>query len=167
MIIDILMNEDDNYVIAGQEGFIDLKGLTVNHAVQATPSLCKKLVMCLQNSYPTRPKKLIFSNVPAIAEKLFQLVKPMLSEKIRNRVSTFRLKLSIRKICFIVQVHVYSKDNLADLYQSVPSTVLPKEYGGKGESLEELTGKALFDVFSNCESKSVNNALRSVLEEKG
>ncbi|KAF2906065.1 hypothetical protein ILUMI_00109 [Ignelater luminosus] len=121
MILDILMNDDDNYVIAGQEAFGDLKGLTVSHAVQVTPSVCKKLVMCVQNSYPTRPKRLIFTNVPSVAERLFHMVKALLKEKIRNRV------------------HVYSEDKLTDLYQVLPQSVLPKEYGGEGDSIAELT----------------------------
>lgn len=92
MITDILMNEDDNAVIAGQELFGEMKGITVNHVVQATPSLCKKIVMCLQDSYPTRPKNIIFANVPSIAEILFHIVKPMLTEKLRNRVNTLSYK---------------------------------------------------------------------------
>lgn len=46
MIMDILLEEDDTYVIKGVVGILDLADVTLGHAMQMTPSVVKKMTAC-------------------------------------------------------------------------------------------------------------------------
>lgn len=86
MILDILLNEDDNFVIAGQTGFIDLDGMGFSHAVQLTPTICKKVLRYLQDCYPSRPKEMFFINTPTFFQTLYNIARPFLTAKVLDRV---------------------------------------------------------------------------------
>ncbi|KAF2898490.1 hypothetical protein ILUMI_07686, partial [Ignelater luminosus] len=85
MILDILLNEDDNFVIAGQHLFIDDKGISVNHMLQLTPTIVKKIHTCLIDAYALRPKGFHVINVPQFAEAAYNMFKSIMNEKIVNR----------------------------------------------------------------------------------
>lgn len=50
MAMEYLVREDDQMVVCGQVSVIDLKGVTMTHASQLTPSLVKKVMTCTQVS---------------------------------------------------------------------------------------------------------------------
>ncbi|XP_068086825.1 retinol-binding protein pinta isoform X1 [Anabrus simplex] len=85
LLWDIMMLEDDVGMVKGYVGLADLKGATVAHAMQMTPSIMKKTMTC-----------------------------------------------------FYVHFH---GDNMESVYQHIPKSVLPKDYGGDGPSVEELTAE--------------------------
>ncbi|KAF2900107.1 hypothetical protein ILUMI_06079, partial [Ignelater luminosus] len=121
MILDILFNEDDNFVVAGQTGFINLNGMTLRHAVQITPTISKKILRYLQDCYPSRPKEMFFINTPTFFESLYNIARPILKAKVLDRF------------------YIYNGKNIENIHQHISLSVLPKEYGGEGSSLDELT----------------------------
>jgi hypothetical protein len=51
MICDILLIEDDNFVISGEDAIVDFKNVTKSHLLQLDPLLVKKLaVSCVDGS---------------------------------------------------------------------------------------------------------------------
>ncbi|KAF5271381.1 hypothetical protein FQA39_LY08179 [Lamprigera yunnana] len=130
MIIDILLKDDDNFIISGQCGFIDFANATMNHVVNLDLGVCKKAFECLHYAYPTRPKGGYFINTPTYFEKIVDLVKLWFPKKIAERV------------------FIFNTNNVHQLYEYVPLTSIPKECGGDGPTLDELTGYWLDKVTS-------------------
>lgn len=83
----ILMHEDDNMMVSGQMGFIDLKGASLGHFTQFTPSLMKKFAVMSQDANPVRMKSFNYINVPGFFESVFNFFKSFLNDKMRKRVS--------------------------------------------------------------------------------
>ncbi|KAK5645324.1 hypothetical protein RI129_006624 [Pyrocoelia pectoralis] len=120
MIMDILVNEDDNFVIAGHIVLHNFKGVTLNHAAQLTPIMVNNILVCFQNSYPSRPKEFHYINTPSFFNNIFNVVKLFMVEKLKKRIK------------------IYNKDYQNDLRNSIPNDILPKEYGGEGGFVQEL-----------------------------
>ncbi len=87
MVNDILMIEDDNMVVSGQIGIIDLQNVTFAHLVQIQPAFMKKLTMLWQEATPIRQKGFHYINVPRGFEQVFNLLKSFISEKMKSRVT--------------------------------------------------------------------------------
>lgn len=87
MFGEILLREDDNFVIAGQAGVLDLAHATMSHFVQMTPSWSKKLNMLSQDASPLRIKGYNIINTPSGFETVFNLFKSFMKEKNKNRVN--------------------------------------------------------------------------------
>lgn len=96
MVNDILLIEDDNSIVAGQIGVIDLKNMTVAHFVQMQPALMKKMSMMFQEGMPVRQKGVHYINAPSAFEKFFNLFKTFLNDKMKSRVRfTFKIPSKI------------------------------------------------------------------------
>ncbi len=87
MINDVLLNEDDNSIVSGQVGIADLSNISMGHIIQMQPAFLKKAIMIWQESSPVRQKGVHYINAPKIFEQLFALLKSLLNEKMRKRVS--------------------------------------------------------------------------------
>lgn len=87
IVNDILMVEDDNFIIAGQIGVIDLANVTLAHFMQMQPSFVKKMTMFMQDGSPIRQKGIHYINAPKSFEQLFNLFKSFMNEKMQSRVS--------------------------------------------------------------------------------
>ncbi|XP_067015628.2 retinol-binding protein pinta-like isoform X2 [Anabrus simplex] len=116
---DIMMQEDDAGMVKGYVGFSDMKGATVAHAMQFTPSMMRKTMTCFNEAYPIRIKAMHYLNVHPIFDKLFQFASQFMKEKMKRRI------------------HMHG-GNLESIYEHIPKSVLPKDYGGDGPSLDEL-----------------------------
>jgi hypothetical protein len=88
MMLDILLNEDDNFIIAGQLGILDLTGVTLQHFMQYNPVFIKKMMVITQDAAPGRLKGLHWINCPRGFEQVFNLFTSVMSEKNRSRVSS-------------------------------------------------------------------------------
>ena len=86
MIQDIMMLEDDNFVIAGHLGILDVKGFTTAHALQFEFTLVKKMMVLTQEAQPFRQKGYHYINTTTPFQAVFNLVKSLMGEKMRNRV---------------------------------------------------------------------------------
>lgn len=87
---EIIMWEDDYAVVNGFVHIADLKDWTKKHFFQVTPSLMKKMTVYSEEAIPLRPKASHFIHAPSIFESLFNMIKPMMSEKQLNRVSIIK-----------------------------------------------------------------------------
>lgn len=85
--MDILLQEDDNMVVAGQMGIIDLSNCTMAHFLQMSPSTVKRITVLSQDASPLRLKGFHYVHTPSGFEMVFNLFKKFLNEKNRNRVN--------------------------------------------------------------------------------
>lgn len=87
MVNDLMMQEDDNYIIAGQIGILDFTGVSLSHFLQFSPTFIKKMTMLQQDAAPVRQKASHFVNMPTIALTVFNLFQSFANEKNKQRVS--------------------------------------------------------------------------------
>ncbi|XP_067633176.1 uncharacterized protein [Eurosta solidaginis] len=111
MMVDILMQENDRVFIAGYTFIIDLGNIPKAVLVNFEPEFIRKLTILINKAAPSRMKGFHFINVLPIFEKLFGMVKSVISAKLKERF----------------YVH---GNNFEELYKHIPKHVLPKEYGG-------------------------------------
>ncbi|XP_059059454.1 alpha-tocopherol transfer protein-like [Achroia grisella] len=120
MVTEILMLEDDNFTVAGEQVIIDMKDVGVGILSQWTPALAKKAIACFEKALPVRVRGNHILNTPSGFETAFAILKTFLGEKLKKRI----------------QVH---NQNYNNMYKSIPKSVLPKEYGGDDGTVQELT----------------------------
>ncbi|GAB0090857.1 alpha-tocopherol transfer protein-like [Sergentomyia squamirostris] len=120
MANDIHMIEDDQMMVAGQIGILDLANVTMAHFLQFSPTFVKKITVINQDAMPLRLKGFHYINTPPGFETVYNMFRRFLNEKNRNRL------------------HVHG-DNLESLYKHIPQKLLPTEYGGEAGSLKDLT----------------------------
>jgi hypothetical protein len=128
MIQDVLMREDDNYMVAGQIGILDCSGVTMAHFKQFNPTFIKKITMLTQDASPTRQKGFHFINTPFGFDSIFNIFKSFINDKNKTKL----------------YVH---GSNLSSMYKMIPQKLMPQEYGGEltvGLPLEVL---CIFEVF--------------------
>ncbi|XP_034828446.1 alpha-tocopherol transfer protein-like [Maniola hyperantus] len=116
----LLLLDDDVAVVNGTQWLIDVEGLTMAHILQITPSIVMKMGKQHEDAAPLRMKEAHFVNSPVAFVKIINLLKSMLNEKNRNRI------------------FVHGK-NFDDLYQFIPKSLLPAEYGGDNGRIREIT----------------------------
>uniref|UniRef100_A0A1L8DZG8 Putative phosphatidylinositol transfer protein sec14 n=1 Tax=Nyssomyia neivai TaxID=330878 RepID=A0A1L8DZG8_9DIPT len=122
MANDIQMLEDDNIIVAGQMGILDLSNVTMAHFLQFSPTLTKKMTVMNQEALPIRMKGFHYIHTPPGFETVYNMFNRFLNEKNRKRL------------------HVHG-ENMESLYQHIPKRLLPKEYGGEGPHIKELIDK--------------------------
>ncbi|CAK1603323.1 unnamed protein product [Parnassius mnemosyne] len=115
----IMLMEDDNFVVAGGVSVMDLQGATTAHFTQINPMLMKKMSVSFQDASPVRMKGAHYVNTPTFFETIFNFMKNFLNEKNKKRL------------------YVHNTD-FESLYKFVPKEILPAEYGGNGGSIQEL-----------------------------
>ncbi|KAB0800567.1 hypothetical protein PPYR_06307 [Photinus pyralis] len=118
MIYEILLQEDDRIVTAGVDIWTELKNTNHGYATQITPTSLKKFNSVLHRGYPIRMKSVYCTNCPPIAESLFNLMKSILNEKIRNRMGVF--------------------SGSDEFYKKLPKKLHPIDFGGENGKLSEL-----------------------------
>lgn len=119
MIQDILMREDDNYMVAGQIGVLDCSGVTLAHFKQFNPSFVKKITLMSQEASPTRQKGFHFINTPFGFDTVFNIFKTFINAKNKTKL----------------YVH---GSNLKSLYKVIPRKLMPLEYGGDAGSIDSI-----------------------------
>ncbi|CAH2066478.1 unnamed protein product, partial [Iphiclides podalirius] len=120
MITEIMMLEDDNFTVSGEEVIIDMRNVGVNVLSQWTPALAKKVITCFEKALPVRLKSNHILNTPTGFEAAYTILKAFLGEKLKKRIRVLN-------------------QNYEALYKEIPKRVLPEEYGGEGENIQELT----------------------------
>lgn len=146
MMLDILLNEDDNFVVSGQLCVLDLAGVTLQHFLQYSPSFIKKMVVITQDAAPGRLKGIHWINCPRGFEQVFSLFTSFMSDKNKSRL--------------------YVHNNLESLHKSVSKKLLPKEYGGEAGSIDSIISlwekriEAFGDYYREEEKFGTNEAKR-------
>ncbi|KAJ6645817.1 Alpha-tocopherol transfer protein-like [Pseudolycoriella hygida] len=118
MINDILIMEDDFAIVCGQTILIDLRGLTLSHVGQCTPSIIKKMTHSIQEAYPVRQKGIHFVNPSSIFDAVFKIFYNFMSSKIKKRI--------------------FVHDSFESLYKHINKEILPTEYGGNAGSVQSI-----------------------------
>ncbi|XP_077266688.1 retinol-binding protein pinta-like [Temnothorax americanus] len=98
---------------------IDVANPTIRHILQFRPSMLMNIVHTWQSCYPMRFQKIIMFNAPAFFDIIARILKSFMTEKIRNRF------------------HVYS--HTLDCFKDIPAEILPVEYGGTGDTMQDIT----------------------------
>ncbi|XP_031338617.1 clavesin-1-like [Photinus pyralis] len=120
MTVDILMQEDDNFVISGICLLVDHSDLPLDYFLQYTPSILRKYVMCVQDAYPLRIDRIFGFSSPTVFATLYNaLAKPFISSKLQPRVS------------------VLSGDASETLPSILSKELLPIEYGGTNGTVRD------------------------------
>ncbi|KOB73495.1 Uncharacterized protein OBRU01_10660 [Operophtera brumata] len=117
MILEILLLEDDNVTISGEDVIVDLNGLGLSMIWQWTPAFAKKTTSCSEKALSVRLKSLHLLNAPYGLGGALAIFKMFLGAKIRNRIFS------------------HSKDTLHD---KIDKSILPEEYGGTDGTVQEL-----------------------------
>ncbi|CAH0749105.1 unnamed protein product [Diatraea saccharalis] len=82
----IILYENDNAVVAGIRGIMDLENCTMAHFLQMSPTMAKKMTVYMQDAAPVRMKSHHYINTIPGFETVFNMFKALLNEKNRNRV---------------------------------------------------------------------------------
>lgn len=130
MLFDIFINESHTFMILGHTIIIDCQNLPFGYVKQFFPTLIKDIAYVMFKAYPTRIKAVHVVNCCSIMAVMFNMFKPFLPVKMLSRI------------------RFYTHNNIGDLQTYVHSSVLPKEYGGRGDSihtLKEMTRRLLLD----------------------
>ncbi|KAK5638570.1 hypothetical protein RI129_012865 [Pyrocoelia pectoralis] len=121
MTLDILLREDDRFVVSGLTFLADHDQCPVSYFLQCTPTIMKNCVKSIQNAYPVRTKNMIFFNSLTLFETIFNtLAKPFLNAKMSERIQ------------------VLNTQNSKKFLSEFPKKLLPKEYGGTNGSVKDL-----------------------------
>lgn len=121
MIGEVMGLLDPTMFITGVVTIIDLEGFTLNHFNQRSLPMLKKYMRYTQEAVPVRPQRVHFIRMSPSFNTLYNLIVGFATDKIRNRFK------------------VHGTD-LKSLYKEIPRNILPKDYGGDGPSLSELSG---------------------------
>lgn len=90
--------EDDNFVVAGQIGILDLTNCTPEHFEQFKPDIIKKMTYLCQDSSPIRPKGFHYVNTPDGFEFFFNMFKSFMSDAYKKLVGFF-VQITYQKGC--------------------------------------------------------------------
>ena len=88
LLTDIILLDDDVAVVGGLVFIMDFAQVSTAHLFQASPSAMRKLSQYSEQAIPLRIKASHFIDTPTGFEPVFNLIKPIMPEKIQNRVST-------------------------------------------------------------------------------
>ncbi|XP_032684447.1 alpha-tocopherol transfer protein-like isoform X2 [Odontomachus brunneus] len=116
MITDVRAEED---TVNNELIIWDCKHLTLGHMLKYTPSTLKKCDLCLE-AYGFRFKAIYMINAPSFIGRLLSVLKMTLKAKLFNRI------------------HV-SESGIESLYEAIPKSILPMDYGGDEPSMKILT----------------------------
>nr|XP_026487468.1 clavesin-2-like [Vanessa tameamea] len=113
----ICFMEDDNFVVSGIINVVDLTGSTLAHYTQASIKQIRNIIRANQEAVPLRIKSMHFINSSPFLETFLNISKRFMSEKSKQRIM------------------IHNK-NIESLHEYVPKEVLPEEYGGTGDSIQ-------------------------------
>ncbi|KAJ0181736.1 hypothetical protein K1T71_002458 [Dendrolimus kikuchii] len=119
MIVEIMLLEDDNFTVAGQEVVCDLKDVGIRILSQWTPSFAKKIVVCSERALSVRLKSVHVVNAPRGIKWVIAIFKIFIGAKMKSRISVYDA-------------------NSVEVYNVVPKSILPVEFGGEDGSVQEL-----------------------------
>jgi len=110
LFVELAMLEPETQVCGGVVIF-DMDGLSLAQTTKFTPMFAKRIVDWLQDSVPLRVKNIHIVNQPYIFKLVFNLFKPFLREKLRNRI-------------------IFHGTDRNSLHQYIDPKCLPEKYGG-------------------------------------
>ncbi|XP_035907328.1 uncharacterized protein LOC118510046 [Anopheles stephensi] len=110
LLLEVGSLEPQSQVLGGV-GIMDLEGLTLNHAWNLTPTVAQKMLALLATSMPLRTSQIHIVNQGWVFDTVFQIFKPLLTEKMRQRL-------------------FFHGTDRASLHKYIDPEALPERYGG-------------------------------------
>ncbi|XP_041971722.1 alpha-tocopherol transfer protein-like [Aricia agestis] len=117
MLGDVRLKEEAEGV-AGDVYVMDVAPLSPAHLTLLSLTTIKKYLICVQDAYPVKLKEIHVVNSNPVIDVVFNMVKPLVKEKIRNRI--------------------FFHCSVDGLTKYIPKDILPEEFGGYGGSLQEM-----------------------------
>ncbi|KAK4879832.1 hypothetical protein RN001_007978 [Aquatica leii] len=121
MAIDVLLNEQDSFIINGVISILDLKDVSLKYILQCHIPTIKKYLFITQNAFPVRVKEVHIINAPPIVYSIYKMCEVVISEKNKKRI------------------RIYSTEKTHQLTDAMSKVMLPNEFGGEAGSITELT----------------------------
>lgn len=137
MINDIQLRNDDNLVVAGQVGILDMAGVQAQHFAQYNPKFIKKMTMMSHEGSPLRHRGFHYINTPAGFEQVFNVFKSVMNEKRKENVSSSENCRVTQLLSLIFQLFVHGND-MESLYRVIPRRLMPLEYGGEAGPIQDI-----------------------------
>ncbi|XP_059479702.1 retinol-binding protein pinta-like [Neocloeon triangulifer] len=109
----------EEHGVSGDVYVLDASQATAQQFAKFTPAIIRKFLISVQEAYPVRLRQVHVININPLVDVIFNFVKPLLKEKIKNRI------------------HFHSK--MDTFFKFVPIEMCPEEYGGKGGSLKDFS----------------------------
>lgn len=125
MLMELSMEGDNQPQFKGYVLLNDFEGITFSHTLMTSPAIAKKHCIVLEQAYPMDNVKqiaassLLFINMP----KLMQ--------------SVFSMYLSFQKEEFKNMNQIISREDSMKIVEALGSDILPVEYGGTNESVDQ------------------------------
>ena len=107
-----LFHHTNKSLFLGIVALIDMDGFGWDHMMQLSVDYIRNVVSLVQNSFPIRFREIHIIKESYLFDMTFALVKPFLSEKIRNRIR-------------------FHGSDWESLHKAISPSILPRDYGGK------------------------------------
>ncbi|KOC63688.1 Alpha-tocopherol transfer protein-like [Habropoda laboriosa] len=120
MTLDLALRDHESVTIYGITAILDIGGMTYEHVLQLPPNVIKNLVHAWQGCYPVRIHSLNFINAHKFVNAILNIFRSFMITKLKQRV------------------HVHARGKLK-LYETLPISILPVEYGGTDGTVKELS----------------------------
>ncbi|XP_053951154.1 alpha-tocopherol transfer protein-like [Anastrepha ludens] len=116
----------------GEVQIFDMDGYTLKHLSKMTFSTLRIYMAFLQEALPVHLKAIHIINCPPYLDRIVSIMKPFIG----------------REVFKLIRFHTVSLDSL---YEHVPRSILPEEYGGTNGKLTDLKAELLKDLSSKRE----------------
>uniref|UniRef100_W8C8M2 Alpha-tocopherol transfer protein-like n=1 Tax=Ceratitis capitata TaxID=7213 RepID=W8C8M2_CERCA len=111
----------------GEVQIFDMNGYTLKHLSKMTFSTLRVYMTFLQEALPVHLKAIHIINCPSYLDKVVSIMKPFISREVYKLI-------------------IFHTSSLESLYEHVPRSILPEEYGGTGGKLAELKAQLLMEL---------------------
>jgi len=124
-----LMAQEQKTQVSGIIAVVDMAGMSCCHWKQMSMDYIQSMVGMIQNSFPLRFREIHIINECRLFNMAFTLVKPFLTEKMKQRLR-------------------FHGTSLTSLHECVPAFILPQDLGG---DIEELQSHQVVDTLEDME----------------
>jgi len=118
ILTDVMISEDDNFIISGAIGIMDFTNVTKEHFNELDAICLKKIAKLNQEAQPATYLAFHYIHISSQFEEIFNMFKGFMSEENRRRL--------------------YVHQNIETLYDYVPRKLLPTEYGGDAGPIQNM-----------------------------
>lgn len=120
-ILDVrFVTVDENELLNGEVGVIDMSGFTFKHVMKSATNLSvmRSYMKYVQEAVPVKIGQNHFINCPPVMNKFMTLVKPFMKKELLEQI-------------------IFHPD-LDSLHAALPKELLPEEYGGTAGKLDDI-----------------------------